>query len=135
MTAAEKALVWLLRLSAAILLLALLATVMPHAWMSAVHRQMGLGELPGMPIIGYLTRSLSAMYALHGALLLFLSFDVRRYLPLVRFLAAACVVFGLGMLALDVAVAMPLAWTLAEGPSVIVLGGALLGLSLRVGSE
>ena len=46
-----------------------------------IHRQVGLGELPQVPIVGYLTRSISALYALHGALLVFMAGDVRRYLP------------------------------------------------------
>jgi len=34
--------------------------------------------------MGYLTRSLSAMYALHGALVFLVSLDVRRFLPVVK---------------------------------------------------
>jgi hypothetical protein len=69
------------------MLTALVAVVMPYDWMNAIHQRQGLGELPHVPIIGYLTRSISALYALHGALLVFLAGDVRRFLPVVRFLA------------------------------------------------
>jgi len=65
------------------------AVVMPFDWMNAIHRQAELGDLPNVPIVGYLTRSISALYALHGALLVFLAGDVRRFLPVVRFLAVA----------------------------------------------
>jgi len=88
-----------------------------------------MGELPEMPITGYLTRSLSAFYALHGVVVLFVSLDVRRYLPVVKCLAALCIVFGAGMIILDVWVGMPLPWVLGEGPSIIVLGGVLLWLA------
>lgn len=85
----ERILVWLLRLGGAVMLTALGAVVMPFDWMNSIHRQVGLGELPHVPIVGYLTRSISALYALHGALLVFMAVDVRRYLPVVRFLAMA----------------------------------------------
>jgi pseudouridine-5'-phosphate glycosidase len=63
MNRSEKALVILLRASAVLLLTAVIPVVMPFVWMKDIHRQLGMGELPEGPIIGYLTRSLSAMYA------------------------------------------------------------------------
>ena len=131
MTRSEKMLVVLLRFGAVLLLTAVIPAVMPFAWMDLIHRQLGMGELPDVPIVGYLTRSLSAFYALHGALIFFVSVDVRRYLPVVKCLGALCVVFGAGMLVLDIAVGMPLPWILGEGPSVIILGGVLLWLAGR----
>ena len=131
----EKALVILLRIAAVVLLTALIPSVMPFAWMKDIHRQLGMGELPEGPIIGYLTRSLSAMYALDGAIVLFVSWDVRRYLPVVKCLAMLAIVFGVGVLVLDVMVGMPAAWTASEGPFVIVLGGVMLWLARRVTEE
>lgn len=128
----EKALVIWLRIAAVVLLTALIPSVMPFAWMKDIHRQLGMGELPEGPIIGYLTRSLSAMYALHGAIVLFVSWDVRRYLPLVKCLAVLAILFGVGVLVLDVMVGMPPEWTASEGPCVIVLGGVMLWLAGRV---
>jgi hypothetical protein len=61
---AERLLVVLLRTIAAAGALAIVPTFMPHGWMNACHRWLGLGELPETPIIVYLTRSLSAMYVL-----------------------------------------------------------------------
>ena len=55
------------------MLTALGAVVMPFELMNVIHQQMGLGELPHVPIVGYLTRSISALYALHGALLVFMA--------------------------------------------------------------
>ena len=104
---------------------------MPFAWMNMIHQQTGLGELPHVPIVGYLTRSISALYALHGALLVFLAGDVRRYLPVVRFLAVAGVVFGALMVGIDCAVGMPQPWTVAEGPFVVVFGAVILWLTGR----
>ena len=124
--------VWLLRLFGASTLTALGAVFMPHDWMNLIHQRLGMGELPHLPIVGYLTRSISALYALHGALLIFLSLDVQRYLPLVRFLGAASVVMGVLLLGLDLAVGMPVFWTVAEGPPVVALGLVILVLARRV---
>ena len=127
----ERILVWLLRLGGAVMLTALGAVLMPFDWMNVIHRQAGLGDLPHVPIVGYLTRSISGLYALHGALLVFLAGDVRRYLPVVRFLAVAGVVFGALMLGIDCAVGMPLSWTVAEGPYVVALSAVVLWLTGR----
>ncbi len=128
----EKALVILLRGTAVLLLTAFIPAVMPFAWMKEIHLQLGMGELPGGPIMGYLTRSLSGMYAMHGTLVLFVSFDIRRYLPVVKYLAVLSLLFGVGLLVLDVAVGMPMFWIVGEGPFVVVLGGVLLWLAGRV---
>ncbi len=50
----ELILIWLLRLGGVVMLTALGAVVMPYSWMNAIHQQLGLGELPHVPIVGYL---------------------------------------------------------------------------------
>jgi hypothetical protein len=132
MSNSEKTLVLLMRLAGVLLLTALIPAVMPFAWMKDIHRVMGMGELPEGPIMGYLTRSLSAMYAMHGALVFFISLDVRRYLPVVKFLAVLGLLFGSGMLVLDIRVGMPPSWIIGEGPFIIALGGVMLWLAGRV---
>ena len=128
----ETALVVLLRCGGILAMTALVPAVMPFAWMQEIHRQLSLGELPTGPIVGYLTRSLSGMYAVHGALVLFVSLDVRRFLPVVKCLAVLGVVFGIGMIVLDVAVSLPLYWIVGEGPFIVVLGGVILWLAGKV---
>jgi hypothetical protein len=132
MKSPERILVWLLRLFGASTLAALGAVFMPYDWMNLIHHRVGLGELPHMPIIGYLTRSISALYALHGALLIFASLDVRRYLPIVRFLGAGAGVVGILLVGLDWTVGMPVLWTIGEGPPVVVIGVVILVLAGRV---
>ena len=127
----EKILIWLLRLSGAVMLTALGAVVMPYEWMNVIHQRMGLGELPNAPIVGYLTRSISALYALHGALFVFIASDVRRYLPVLRFLVLAGVVFGGVLIGVDCAVGMPLSWTVEEGASTIVFSIVILWMTGR----
>lgn len=119
----EKLLILLLRLSAATTLLALPCALLPLAWMDWTHQQLGLGDLPHGPIVVYLTRSLSLLYGLHGALTLALSLDVRRYLPVIRVLALLMVAFSLAMLLVDLDAGLPWYWTAAEGPSLLVFYG------------
>src|SRR5437773_8762275 len=116
MNSAAWWLVWWLRLSAGVLLLALVAVVLPQGWMAQTNDWLGFSALPDTPLVGYLTRSLSAVYALLGAMTLALAADVRRYAPLIRCLGWGYLVFGAVLLGLDFAVGMPLAWALIEGP-------------------
>jgi hypothetical protein len=77
-------------------------------------------------VVEYLARSASALYALHGALVLFLSFDVPRYWRLITFLAVAALVHGAVMTGIDLAAGMPVAWTLGEGPCFAATGAVVL---------
>jgi hypothetical protein len=86
MTKSDKVLVLLLRFVGVPALFALVAVFMPSSWMAATHRWLGLGEMPTGPVVQYLARSLTAFYALFGALCLVVAGDVERYRPLVRFL-------------------------------------------------
>jgi len=135
MKSPERILVWLLRVSGAMTLTALGAVFMPYEWMNLIHQRLGMGELPHIPIVGYLTRSVSALYALHGALLIFVSLDVRRYLPVVRFLGVAGVVMGVLLFGLDRAVGMPVPWTNGEGPFVVAISVVILVLAGRVKTQ
>ena len=127
----EKALAALLRVSAALLLLAFFAIFLPFSWMAAIHAWIGLGELADTPLTGYLTRSVSAFYAFHGAILWLISTDVRRYAPVIRLVAVASLFFGAVLLVVDIVVGMPLFWVLGEGPSVMALAAALIWLQQR----
>jgi hypothetical protein len=131
MTPAERTVRTFLRVMAAVLLAALAAVVMPAAWMTATSEWLGLGDLPDRPLLSYLARSVSVLYGLHGAMTWFLSHDVRRYGPVIRFQAVVTMLCGVGLLALDAAVGMPAYWVLAEGPSVVAVGAVLLWLQRR----
>jgi hypothetical protein len=100
--------------------------VMPLGWMDAVHRALGMGALPQQPIVEYLARSTSALYALMGALFWILSLDTARYRPLLRLLGPAIIVLGLLLLWIDINAGMPRFWQLAEGPANILLGTIIL---------
>ena len=117
------------------MLLALIAVVMPSTWMDLVHQKLDLGKLPQAPIVDYLARSASALYAVHGALLIFAASDVRRYLPLIRFLAWVAVVFGPIMICIDHAASLPVLWTVCEGPSILSIGVVFLWLAKRMEAQ
>jgi hypothetical protein len=91
---AERRLALLLRLIGGICLLALIPLWMPRSWIDVGHRWLGLGEFPTGPIAEYLARSVSALSAFYGGLLVALSFDVRRYEPLIRYQAVAIMVLS-----------------------------------------
>jgi hypothetical protein len=64
--------------------------------------------------------------------LFFISRDLRRNLPLVKFLCVLTMIFGGGMVAIDIAVGMPLKWVVWEGPIIIPFGGFMLWLACRI---
>jgi hypothetical protein len=112
---ADKVLVVLLWVGGVSGLFALIAVFIPVSWMAAAHRCLGLGEMPTSPVVEYLARSLSAFYALLGALCLVVASDLERYRPLVRFLAAAVVLMGVVFTGVDWAAGLPWWWTAFEG--------------------
>jgi hypothetical protein len=87
--AGEDWLKWLLRLVGGLCLIALIPLWMPRSWLEAAHGWLGWGEFPAAPIAEYLARSVSALSAFYGGLLVVVSFDVRRYAPLIRYQAVA----------------------------------------------
>ena len=126
---AERILTWLLRINGALATLAAVAVIAPTAWLDAGSRATGLGAFPDTPLTQYLARSLSALYALLGALLLYIARDVRRYLDLIQFVGWLTVVLGAVLTAVDFGLGMPAAWSFGEGPPTIVVGGALIWLA------
>jgi hypothetical protein len=115
--------------------MAAVAIVLPFGSMNSIHALLGMGELPQMPIIGYLTRSISCLYALCGAGTLVIAQDPVRYRPVITFWGVAHVIGGGILLAIDVSVDMPWFWTLAEGPSLIVVGIVTLWLCRGMNSQ
>lgn len=113
-------------------LLAFGAMLMPEAWMAAGHAWLGMGEFPRAAVVDYLARSVSLMYAQHGAVFLFLSGDVVRYRPLIQWMAFIAILSGGIMLVIDLSAGIPLFWTVLEGPGYIALAGAVLLLCRRV---
>lgn len=128
----ERALVGLLYVEAAVLLCAAPAVLLPTEWMAAIHEGLGMGPLPRGPLVEYLTRSLSMVYAMLAPVLIALAWDVRRYLPLIRLTGWLHLIGAAILFFLDVRFKLPLMWVLLEGPVVLALGVAMLVLSRHV---
>ena len=79
----------MLRLAGAVEILAFISVVMPRAWMEASHTWLGLGEMPGGPVLMFMIRQASYAYGMHGISLWVLATDVKRFRPLVIFNAVA----------------------------------------------
>lgn len=122
----------LLRYVGTVSLLAAFAVFMPYEWMNAIHRAVGLGPLPGQPIVGYLARTLSAFYALLGGLLWVVSFDLHRHRSVLIYLGIAFVAFGAIALWVDFSEGMPWFWRVMEAPIVVTFGSVILWQSIRL---
>ena len=130
MTQRDRFLRVFLRIVGSTSLLALPCAMMPYSWMNAIHQHLGLGGLPPEPIVGYLARSTSLFYAMLGGLFWVLSFDVQRYRPVLCYVGAAVMAFGLLLWGIDFSEGMPLWWSVAEGPITVAFGAIILILSL-----
>ncbi len=132
--AGERDLRIFLRVSGTISLLAIFAVFMPRSMMDAAARLLGLGSMPATPIFEYLARSESALYAIMGAMLWVLSFDIRRFRPLIVAYACFYLLFGVTMFGIDWRIGLPTWWIAIEGPIVVILGTATLVLLRRIDS-
>ncbi len=132
MTRAERWLALMLRATGVVLMLAAPSVVAPRAWHAAGHRALGFGPYPDGPVIDYLVRSISLMYAVSGVFCWMAAGRLRTSRWVIRFLGVFSVGFGSAMLAIDAAVGLPWPWTAAEGPGAIGLGVVLLALLRHV---
>jgi hypothetical protein len=124
----ERLLSWLLRLAGLTEVLAFVAVIMPRAWMEVSHSWLGMGEMPGGPLIMFMIRQASYTYGMHGISLWILASDVDRFRLLILFNAVAFLLAGPVFFLIDYTAGMPLWWTLTDGPGCGVLGGVLLWL-------
>ena len=127
----QQILKWLLRFAAAFEMLAFISLVMPRSWMVVSHAWLGLGEMPGGPILIFLIRQASYTYGMHGISLWILSFDVNRFRPLVILNGIAYLLAAPVFFLIDSSSGMPLWWTLEDSVGCGLLGAALLWLSLK----
>lgn len=128
----QQLLRFLLRLIGTSSLFALIFVAAPYSWMNSIHQSLALGDLASQPIVGYLARSTSALYAFVGGLLWVCSFDISRYHSLLRYLGFAFVTFGVTLFIIDTVEGLPLFWRYWEGPVVVMLGSAILFLNSQV---
>lgn len=109
-------------------LAAIAVVFLPKSWLGWVHEAIGLGEWPAGRIVGYLARSTSLLYGIHGVILLVLATDVARYRTLIRCYGQVILVAGLILIGVDLAESMPVWWTVFEGTAVVGIGVVILTL-------
>jgi hypothetical protein len=123
---------WLLRgiliFNGALTLCALPAVFLPTSLMESFHAQLDIGAFPDAPLVQYLARSVSGLYAAFGSLTLVLAYDVRRFAPLVTWWGVTAIVFGLLLFWIDYTANMPPHWTYGECPYLVLTGLAVLAL-------
>lgn len=127
-TRSERALKWVLRLNGVVTVAALVAVFLPMEWMDRTHRALGMGEMPRGPVVEYLARTVSALYAIHGGLCLVLARDVRRFAPVIAYVAWAALVFAGLVFWIDSRAGLPRVWVWSEAVSVAVMSGVMLVL-------
>lgn len=129
---ADRFLWLLMRLDAIVVLCAVPCAMLPFAWMDAVHRDwLGLGPLHDSPLTRYMARSLSLVYAMHGAIVFAITVRWARYRSLVPLLAWLHVALGCGILATDLEAGLPWWWAGFEGPGLVAFGFVKLFLYRR----
>ncbi len=128
----ESRLALLLRLIGAASLTALIFICVPYSWMDSIHAQLGMGTLPAEPVVGYMARSLSAMYAFFGGLFWVISFDLPRHRSVLLYIGGATAVLGVALGAIDWVEGMPLFWKSWEGPFVVALGLVIYYMSRKL---
>jgi hypothetical protein len=116
-------LVLVLRATAVLLLLAFVGAVLPESWMKAVYEWGELGTWPGGALLVYLARVVSLLYGFLGLVTLYLSFDVGRYQPLIRFMAIVSFAFAPVMFGVIWAAGLPMVWAVSEPASIVVISG------------
>ena len=111
--------------------LALVAVLMPRDVMASISGHLGFAPFSSGPLPEYLARSTSLLYALHGALLLYVANDVARYRGLIRWLGLLAMAHGGIMLLIDIRIGMPAWWCVLEGPTFALVGLVLWLLAKR----
>lgn len=101
---------------------AIIAVFMPKAWMDACSELMGVDPLAATPLSGYLARLSSAMYVVHGSLILCLSYALPKHLELVPAFARTTLGLAAMMLWIDLVEGMPVDWTAMEFLALFVSG-------------
>lgn len=101
--------------------------------MEVSHAWLGLGEMPGGPIIVFMIRQASYTYGMHGISLWVLALNVNRFRALVVLNGIAYLLAAPVFFLIDHTSGMPLWWTVADTFGCGFFGAALLWLNLGSG--
>lgn len=113
---------WLLFVIGGGLSLATFAIFLPVDLMASIHDRLGLDEFPDRPIVIYLARSTSMLYAVHGLVILWVAIHFERYWDFVPVIGGLHAAMGVIILYVDINAGMPWYWTAAEGGPIAAAG-------------
>jgi hypothetical protein len=114
--------VLVLRATAILGLLAFVGAALPESWMKAVYEWGDeLEPWPGGALLLYLARVVSLLYGFIGLLTGYLSFDIPRYLPLIRFIAVVSLLFVPVMFVVIWTAGLPTVWLVSEPVGILVI--------------
>jgi hypothetical protein len=125
----QRFLVWLLRLSGAVEILAFISVVMPRSWMEVSHEWLGMGTMPDGALLMFMIRQASYAYGMHGVSLWILASDVVRFRPLIVLNGVAFLLAGPVFFLIDYTTGMPWWWTIFDSLACGATGVAFLWLS------
>ena len=119
----------LLRVGGTVEIFAFVAVVMPRSWMEVSHAWLGLGELPGGPVIMYMIRQASYVYGMHAISLFWIASDVDRFRPLVILNGVGFLLAGPVFFVIEYTAGMPMWWTIADSLGCGLFGATVLWLT------
>ena len=122
-------LTWMLRLIGLLEMLAFIAVVMPRSWMEAAHVWLGLGQMAESSVLMFMIRQASYNYGMHGVFLWIIASDLKRFRRLVLLNAFSFLLAGPIFFMIDYTSGMPWWWSAMDGPSLALMGAAMLWLS------
>jgi hypothetical protein len=125
----------LLRILGWICVPALVPLFMPRNWLDVGHRFLGLGEFPTAPIAEYLARSVCALCAFYGGLLLLLAGDVRRFVSIIRYQAVAIMTLSAVGIFAGVRAGVPAFFVIADALGCWIFLVPILILAARLNRE
>ena len=125
----------ILRLTGATEILAFISVVMPRSWMESAHSWLGLGVMPGGPLLMFMIRQASYVYGMHGVSLWLLATDVKRYRPLIIFNGISFLLAGVVFFLIDYSTGMPFWWTIVDSFGCGSFGAAMLWLNRSQGES
>lgn len=128
----ESMLKLLLRWFGGFAVIAAFPFVMPQRWMALTHEWLGMGVLPDQPVVEYLARTTSALFAIYGGLLLILATDVQRYGRVITYQAAVTLVAATVGAVFGWRAGMPAWWMIGDLVSCWLFCGAMLVVQQRI---
>ncbi len=121
---------WILRLVGTMELFSFGAVFLPRSSMDAIHRSLGLAEMPQGPVFDSVMREVSFTYGLHGVAVWLIASDVVRFRPLVVLSAIGYLLAAPVFVTIDLINGMPATWVAGIGGSCLLIGSLILGALL-----